>query len=337
MLRLLIFKPLKDDTQPMIKKRALISLIILMTITACAQFEVGPKTGAANRIARPAFMVERLIPTENFKLYVWERMHDRGAPGVIYIGADSLNWPDKDLVADDFLLDKTTPENPMTLHLATRDSSSNVAYLSRPCQYLNNKEAELCPEKYRNDARYSSEVIDSYHTVLDEMKARYDLSSFHLVGVDGGAQIAAFLTAERKDVVSLRTISGNLNHSFVATEHGSTPLNDSLNAVNIAPRLAHVPQHHFIGGADSIITPGVYHSFRQAMGNSSCVHYSLVQDAGHHRGWVEKWPELMKILPECTFKESGIMPEPAKSNFEPYIPSRDYRPISKPAGKTYSK
>jgi hypothetical protein len=295
------------------------------------------KTDAVSRLARPAFMVERFIPTENFKLYVWERMHDNGAPASIYIGDDTLDWPTSDLVADDTFMDKTTPVTPVAVHIVTRDSSKNVAYLARPCQYLTEKDTKMCPTKYLNDARYSEEVIDGYHYVLDEMKARYDLSSFHIVGVGGGAQIAAFLAAERKDVVSLRTIAGNLNHTFVATERGSTPISESLNAINIAPRLAHVPQHHFIGAADSIITPGVYHSFRQAMGPSSCVQYSLVQDAGHRRGWVEKWPELVNMLPECSFQETGIMTEPAKTQFEPFIPSRDADPVSKPSGKSYSK
>ena len=194
-------------------------------------------------------------------------------------------------------------------------------------------------QKYRNNERYSAEVIDSYHAALDEMKARYELSSFDIIGYGGGAQIAAYLASERTDVTSLRTVAGNLNHSFVSTERESTPITDtSLNAVDIAPRLSHIPQHHFIGGADDIITPGVYHSFRQAMGESSCVHYSLVQDAGHKRGWVEKWPELVAIEPNCTFKSTNTAPDPDMANmdfiepkvqFEPYIPSRDNNPKSK--------
>lgn len=319
----------------MIKKYALHSIIaIALTVTAaCTPISTGMKADAVNRLARPAFMVERFIPTENFKLYVWERMHANGAPASIYIGADSIDWPTNDMVADDTFTDKSTPSTPLAIHIATRDSSKNVAYLARPCQYLKDKDAKMCPTKYLNDARYSEEVINGYHQALNEMKARYDLSSFNVVGVGGGAQIAAFLAAERKDVVSLRTISGNLNHRLVATQRGSTPLTESLNAINIAPRLAHVPQHHFIGGADSVITPAIYHSYRQAMGPSSCVQYSLVQDAGHRRGWVEKWPDLVNILPECSFKETGIMTEPAKTRFEPFIPSRDADPIGKPSGK----
>lgn len=87
-----------------------------------------------------------------------------------------------------------------------------------------------------------------------------------------------------------------------------------------------MPQHHFIGGADSLITPGVYHSFRQEMGPSSCVRYSLVQDADHTRGWVEKWPELLKLEPFCTGVKTQ-KEEPAPLPFEPYIPSRDAMPM----------
>jgi len=307
------------------------SLTILATVAACSQINYETAKNTATRLARPAFMVDRLIPTPSFKLYAWERMHKRQAPASIYIGDDNNAWAYKSLKADHSLFEKTSPENPVALHLATRDLSDNVAYLARPCQFLSGDDLKQCPEKFRYDARYSAEVIDSYHAALDEMKARYDLTSFNLIGFGGGAQIAAYLAAERTDVVSLRTVAGDLNHDFVATEHQSTPIsNTSLNAINIAPKLAHVPQQHFIGGADDIITPGVYHSFRQAMGPSSCVRYSLVQDAGHKRGWVEKWPDLLKIKPSCTIQEEAP-PKPALDDFdfEPYIPSRDLDPISK--------
>jgi hypothetical protein len=67
----------------------------------------------------------------------------------------------------------------------------------------------------------------------------------------------------------------------------------------IAPSLANTPQHHFVGIGDEIAPASVYHSFRQAMGESECVHYTVVQDADHQRGWVEKWPELLKSPIDC--------------------------------------
>ncbi|NQZ13192.1 MAG: hypothetical protein HRT94_00010 [Alphaproteobacteria bacterium] len=311
----------------MIKKTILFAF--LAAIAACSQINYEVSKHTATRMARPAFMVERYIPTEHFKLYVWERMHKRNAPASIYIGDDIDGWAYKDLVASNALFESTSPANPVALHLSTRDKSDNVAYLSRPCEFLVGKELEQCPEKYRTGERYSADVIDSYHNALDEMKARYDLSSFNLIGHGGGGQIAAYIATERTDVVSLRTVAGNLNHEFIATERQSKPIQGSLNAVNIASRLAHIPQHHFVGGADDIVTPGVYHSFRQAMGPSSCVHYSLVQDAGHNRGWVEKWPDLLAIEPKCSFKEAEFTPDSEAPMFEPYIPSRDYIPVSK--------
>ena len=99
-----------------------------------------------------------------------------------------------------------------------------------------------------------------------------------------------------------------------------------MNPLDIAPHIAHLPQMHFIGGADATITPGVYHSFRQAMGASSCIQYSLIQDADHTLGWVEKWPSLLKVTPKCSAPlTEDPAPSPAQLSYEPPLPgSRNY-------------
>jgi predicted esterase len=150
-----------------------------------------------------------------------------------------------------------------------------------------------------SNRRFSPEVVDSFNKALDEMKQRWDITEFNLIGYDGGANIVAALAASRDDVASIRTVAGTLTPA-VSYDPKTSPLDaDSITAFGIAPELAKTPQHHFIGAGDEIAPAAGYHSFRQQMGESQCVRYTFVQDADHTRGWVEKWPELLKATVEC--------------------------------------
>jgi hypothetical protein len=260
----------------------------------------------ANHIGRPAFMVERYIDAGNFHLKAWERMHQRGQPATIYIEGDGF-------------VQKTnknpgttpTPHNPVALHLASRDRAQNVGYISRPCQFIKNPTERGCAAKYWQKDRFAPEVIGAYENALNDIAARFDVNGFHLVGYDGGANIAAVLAASRRDVLSLRSVAGNLNPDFGLEKIGEEYLNpNAMLAVDFGTALSNVPQHHFIGAADRIILPGVYHSYRQMLGLSDCVHYSMVPDADHTYGWVDKWPELLAITPQCAKVHTDLPPLP---------------------------
>lgn len=265
----------------------LLASSVLGACSAVAEFnEV-----TAERLARPAFMVERKISNGAIDLQAWERMHTRYAPANVYIEGDGgsplLEGVDP------------TPENPVALHLASRDHAENLVYLARPCQYMEVQDEAVCPKKYWTTRRFSPEVFAAYNAALDDIKARYNITGFNLVGYDGGANIAAVLTTQRNDILSLRTVAGNLTPSLVYDPVKNPMDPDSLKISDLAPSLANVPQHHFIGAGDTVTPPSVYHSFAQTMGGSTCMHYTMVPDADHERGWVEKWPSLQESTTAC--------------------------------------
>lgn len=266
-------------------KRSLLALSSVIAIAACSATINNIKHTTASRIARPAFMIERTIAEGPYALYAWERMRDRREKAVLYIEGDS------DI-------------NPHALHLASRDTTRNVAYLAQPCQF-NTDNSHNCGTDFHQPG--GAEVIASYNAAMNEMKARYGITGFDIVGYGSGGNIAALLAAERDDILSLRTVAGKLNPK------------DGASATAIAPELADMPQHHFIGAADNEVHPDTYHFYRQAMGPSSCVHYTLVQDADHDRGWVDEWPELLKSPTAC---EAELMED---YDPEPFPPSKDYR------------
>lgn len=277
---------------------------------ACAPIEEEIREVTAERVARPAFMVERKISTGGMDFQLWERSHERFAPADIYIEGDGHTKSRNVIVSED-----PTPKNPVALHLASRDLAKNVIYISRPCQFKESPNEKACPQKLWAERRYSPEVIAAYNQVLDEVKARWQITEFNIIGYDGGANIASVLAATRKDIVSLRTVAGILNPSLVYAQTKETIDQDSVLAMNLAENLSGVPQHHFIGAGDEYVPPSVYHSFRQAMGKSDCVHYTFVQDADHERGWVEKWPTLLTSSLSCP------------TDAEPYVPTQPLPPV----------
>lgn len=261
---------------------------------ACVGSSAEFREVTAERIARPAFMVERRLDAGDMDFQLWERMHERYTTANIYIEGDGdPTYLNRDITHD------TTPNNPVALHLASRDLAENLVYISRPCMFKESPDKKACDPKYWSTRRFSPEVFTAYNAALDEIKKRYDITEFNIIGYDGGANIGAVLAATRKDVASLRTVAGNLHPDMAYARNAQKLDPDNIRAIDIAPDLAHVPQHHFIGAGDEIVPAAVYHSFRQSMGPSECVNYSFVQDADHKRGWVEKWPELLKAKAAC--------------------------------------
>ncbi|PJB69712.1 MAG: hypothetical protein CO093_09750 [Alphaproteobacteria bacterium CG_4_9_14_3_um_filter_47_13] len=248
----------------------------------------------AKRIATPSFMLHREIRTEPFLLTAYERVHQKGAQATVYIEGDGVAWIGKSRPSLD-----PTPRNPVALHLASRDNSPNVIYLARPCQYSGLTVESPCDLKYWTSDRFSPEVVNVMSAALDNIKRKYSITRFNLVGFSGGGAIAALLTAQRDDVATLRTVAGNLDHVLLNRMHEVSQMPHSLNPVDISAKIAHIPQHHFIGEWDEVVTPAIFDSYRATAGASTCIRSSMVKRVDHETGWVNVWPEIMNAPLDC--------------------------------------
>lgn len=281
------------------------ALISFAFLTACGAPNALREETAA-RIAGPAWMIERQIPAAPFMLSTFERMHERGEPVNIYISGDG-----RAIRKDRVQTRNPTPENPVALHLASQDKANNVAYIARPCQFTGMLDTEIdCDSAYWTDKSFAPEVIDSFDTALDNIRTQYGVGDIHLIGHGGGAAIAAILAARRDDVLSLRTVAGNLDHTAQSVYFDLPEWLPSMDAIDFAKNLYDIPQHHFIGGQDHIIPPAILHSYLQAAGDSPCISHTLIQEAEHARGWVDKWPDLLKKTPTCTRNENSKIIDP---------------------------
>lgn len=270
-------------------------LLIVTLLSACASApspEV--RRRMADGLAQSAGFSQVMLNAEGFTLRAYLRATAPGQPLTVYIEGDGYAWKTRHQPSDD-----PTPTDPLALRLALQDPASNVVYLGRPCQYLTQDAKRPCTPDYWTGKRYAEEVIVATGAALTQLRALAQASGLHLVGYSGGAAVAALTAARRDDVLSLRTVAGNLDHAALTARHGVSTLQGSLNAIDQAARLSALPQRHFVGGKDRIVPPDIARRFVTRLETRRCAVVDVVENASHDAGWIEAWPQLLGQEVNC--------------------------------------
>ncbi len=252
------------------------------------------RLSTAFRIASGAGFEKEIVRTDTFLLTAYKRLTEPGKPLHIYIEGDGYAWVTRNRVSGD-----PTPREPMMLSLAAEDPAPNVVYLARPCQYTPSAQNPKCNEFYWTDGRFSEEVVRSMDQAVSYFVEKAKAPGVDLIGYSGGAAVAVLVAARRTDISSLRTIAGNLDPGLVNRYHEVSPLEGSLDPMEVAPQIASLPQLHFVGGDDETVPFEVVGSFLKQMGDERCFRIKTVPDASHKNGWVESWPQLLREPVVC--------------------------------------
>ncbi|MDF3025031.1 MAG: hypothetical protein K0R10_2392 [Alphaproteobacteria bacterium] len=229
-----------------------------------------PPATSAPMVTGPAGFTVRHVKAGSFTLTAHEKVRTPGQVAAVYIGGDG-------------------PDAGVAPALAAKDKSANVIFLTRPCQ-----NGAACADEFRGSKRFSSEVISAVSKALDALKKQHNFYGFNLVGFAAGATVATLVAAERQDVLSLRTVAGNLDTAAYGRLHRLPSLEGSLNPKDVSAKLLPLGQKHFIGARDKIIPAEVGNSYIEASGRPDCVGLTVVDSAGHTEGWAEIWPELLE-------------------------------------------
>ncbi len=280
----------------MIFSRPVPVMVLLLAILAILGGCADQRRHLALEVALGAHLTGAWIPAGSTRLMSFSRIERPGGDLTVYIEGDGFAYATRDQISPD-----PTPRTPLVLRLVAQDPVDNVAYLARPCMY-GDPEHPLpgCQNAQRwTTGRFSEAVVSAMDHGLDVLKGNAQAAHLHLIGFSGGGAIAALLAARRTDVASLRTLAGNLDHVAFTRFHHVTPLTDSLNPVQIAPQLAHLPQIHFIGADDPIIPAQVIAHFVTALGDGHCVQVVTVPGVTHDDGWAAVWPRLSTRQPHC--------------------------------------
>lgn len=271
------------------------AIILSFYLSGCATIagSFNPQI-VADQLAHDSMFIKESIPTSVFNLTAYKRLKNLGKPLTVYIEGDGRAWLSKNEIAND-----PTPFHPMVLEMASIDPSPNVVYLARPCQYGGSASEKPCGPEYWSNKRFSEEVIVSMNEAIDQLKHAADAKEIHLVGYSGGAAVAVLVAARRNDVVSLRTIAGNLDPEAVNRYHKVDSLAGSLNPMDVAAKLFNLPQRHFIGADDKTVPPFISQNFKQKIGRSKCIQLIEYKGVTHYKGWKKHWPDILKLPVDC--------------------------------------
>lgn len=267
---------------------------VMALLSGCAG-GIEKRSETASNIAQNAGFTHQNITASPFTLSSWKKLTAPGAPIHVYIEGDGLAWLSRSTPSRN-----PTPKNPIGLRLTAADQAANIAYLARPCQYVAlGKAGGRCEQSYWTQKRFAKEVIESYQNALNALVKQGAQNGFHLIGYSGGANIAGLLAASRNDVLSLRSVVGNLDNDFFTQYHKVSPMPLSLNMADFAQKLKTIPQYHFIAEEDENVPPAIFRSYASKLGPSHCVQSSRIKGTSHASGWPEQWPALLKRTPEC--------------------------------------
>jgi len=272
-----------------------LSCLTLLVLAACAGVE--DRRDNARQLAHAAGLHAQTLVGGIFRLQTFYRFQPRYGEGAetslrVYIEGDGFAWINRNRISPD-----PTPRNPVALKLAAADRAVPILYVARPCQFGGNGR---CTQQYWTSHRFAPEVIEATSAVIDQVKKAVGATAVELVGFSGGGAVAVLVAARRNDVMSIRTVAGNLDHVTLHQRKQVSPLSGSLNAADVAAQVSTIPQIHFVGAEDDIIGDYVAESYRRRAAASNCIAIQTVSSASHEDGWENVWSRLLVAqLPNC--------------------------------------
>lgn len=204
----------------------------------------------------------------------------------IYIESDGAPWPTATTPPYD-----PTPVKPLVLQMAAADTAAAVAYIGRPCQYLDDAALEVCDPALWTHGRFSESAVAATSRAVDQIKRAAGARDVALAGYSGGGAMAALVAARRDDVVCLVSVASPLDTAAWTRSIGVSSLRTSLNPAQFTDTLINVAQTHFTGNDDTVVPPATINSFVAPMKNARVVARA---GADHDCCWVRDWRELLR-------------------------------------------
>lgn len=262
---------------------ALASAAFCFLVAGCAGTEAfGGSRQRVEAWAVPRGFQPETVVAGGFELFALRR----GAASVliIYIEGDGAPWPSVFQPPRD-----PTPLKPTALALAERDPAPAVAYLGRPCQYLDEAQRKRCDIAYWSSRRFAPEASAAMDEAVSRLKAGAGAQRLRLLGHSGGGVMAALLAARRTDVEELVTVAAPLALGEWTAAHGLTPLEPAPDPLAEQTALP-VRAVHFTGGRDAVVPPAIVEAFVRRRGGR----LEVIADFDHDCCWARDWPQLLR-------------------------------------------
>lgn len=269
------------------------ALFLLIYLSGCnSNSSISNRQKYAQKLVLNSNLKSFVFKTKNFYLQSYIYIHNPLDKSLnIYIEGDGFAWKSRYVVSNN-----PTPTDPIALKMAIADQNHNVAYISRPCQYIDLEINSNCESKFWTDSRFGKTVINSMNEAIDEIVKKHQIKSINLYGYSGGGAIAVLIATMRNDVKSIITIAGNLNHLEFTKLHNVTPLYDSLNPIDFTKDIENIPSYHIAGKKDRIIPSYIIKDFVFKVNQESqkkCAKFKEIENANHE---FNEWPEILREI-----------------------------------------
>jgi hypothetical protein len=196
--------------------------------------------GCAHQFVMPENYEYNLMQNSDFNLATWQKISNSNQPIHIYIEGDGRAFYANGAPTAD-----PTPHDSFMRDLVVNDSSANVVYIARPCQFINDSN---CNVSVWTNGRFSKSVIDSVAATIKQIAGKRPVV---LIGYSGGAMVTGLVIKQHPEINIKKwiTIAGVLNHHDWTEYFGDANLDKSLDMDS----LPNVPQIHYAGDKDNIV------------------------------------------------------------------------------------
>jgi pimeloyl-ACP methyl ester carboxylesterase len=241
-------------------------------------------TQRADHYAQQAHFTRQIVDGSPYRHVVYRNLAF-GSNEVlhVYIEGDGTPYTGRYTVAAD-----PTPHHPLALHLMAEDSAPAV-WVGRPCYFGLSADVTCRPSLWTLQ-RFSSEVVQSMATVINEEIARAHASRVVLIGHSGGAALAVLAAAQIDKAKRVITVAGNLDIEAWAALHAYTPLTGSLNPVQSRLQNSHITMVHYAGARDTNVPPAMILAASAQLGGEVIVEPTF----DHECCWQTIWPEVLR-------------------------------------------
>ena len=263
---------------------ALMAVICASLLSGCAGLFLSPAERADAQARAGKFQP---VSSVTGPIKAWLRVAPDAvadAPLTVYIEGDGAHWRGPYRPPAD-----PTPDNALTLRLALRDPGARVAYVGRPCQYLNEEALAQCAPSLWIRARYGDTALSIVNAAIDDLKQATGAPRLQLVGFSGGGAIAMLIAARRADVACFVTLASPLDTAAWISALDLSPLTGSHNPLDYASRLRFAAQTHFAAADDEIVPPATLSEIKAAL---PYTHFEVMPAYDHDCCWVRAWEML---------------------------------------------
>ena len=233
--------------------------IFLILITFCSCSTVKTKA--------PSDFIYKEIKTDDYVLASWQKINDENSLVKIYVEGDGHAYTSKGYPTTD-----PTPTSNFLRNIAFSDTSENVVYLARPCQYIKSNEYKSVDW---TTGRFSWKIVNN---MAQAIKLIAGDKNVILIGYSGGALLCGIIINEYQQelkIVKWITVAGLLNHTRWTKYFNYTPLKYSMD-LDVIPN---IPQIHYIGKKDAVIPAWLT---LQCVDERDCV---VIENATHNKGF----------------------------------------------------